>query len=107
MSANLKKYLPILMIISEVKDKDLQKKLINYFSNIKKFKLAVREISTNVIKGNVNLTKYKKNKLSKKKKFLYSIAFDKKLSSKQFGKNLNQTGGSFLSIIPLIASLIL
>jgi hypothetical protein len=107
MSTNLRKWLPILKVICDITDKKLQVKLIQYFSGKRSFNLSLREIFKNVIKGNVKMSSYKKQKLRKFKKNIYSLAYDKSLNSKIVSKNFKQTVGSLLSVIPLIASLLL
>ena len=105
MSDNLKKWLPILCVISEIEDKKLQKNLLRYFSKKKSFMLSLREISKNIIKGNVEMSVYKKSKLMKQRKILYSIAYEK--NPLKVKKNIVQSGGSLFYILPLIASLLL
>ena len=107
MSSNLKKWLPILKIISEISDKKLQIQLIKYYSRKKNFNLSLREIFKNVIKGNVRMSVYKKRKLQKIKKNIYSLAYEKNLNSKIVSKNFRQSGGSLFYVIPLIASLLM
>ena len=102
MSENLRKWMPTLCVISFIKDKKLQKSLIRYFTKKKKFNLALREISINIIKGSIKLSKYKKAILSKQRKIIYSIAHNKNPI-----KNSIQSGGSLFYIIPLIASLLM
>ena len=105
MSKNLKTWLPILSLISSIRDSKVQKYLLKYFSKKKKFKSALREITRNIIKGNVLMSKHKRYKLSKNRKILYSIAYDKNDSKVQ--KNIIQSGGSLFYIIPLLASLLM
>lgn len=99
MSVNLKAHLPLLEIISAIKDRKLQLALLKYYSKNKKFQSALKEISKNVIKGNVKLSNYKRRKLSKFKSNIYSIAYENK------PKKIVQTGG-WLWVIPIIASLL-
>ena len=99
MSANLKSNLPLLQIISDIKDKKLQLALLKYYSKNKKFQSALREISKNVIKGNVKLSNYKRRKLAKFKNNIYSIAYENKPAK------IVQTCG-WLWVIPIIASLL-
>ena len=100
MSDNLKKFLPTLEVVSTIRDKKLQKNVLKYFAKNKNFASALREITKNIIKGNVQLDKYKKRKISRHKTNLYSIAF-----SKNHSKNIAQSGG-WMWIIPIIASLL-
>lgn len=105
MSENLKKCLPILAFIAEIKDQKLKISLLKYYAKYPKFYLALNEICKNLIKGNVKLSKYKRSKLLKVKSNIYKIANCKKLNRKEREKQIVQTGG-WSWIIPIITGLL-
>ncbi len=104
MSKQLRENLPHLQTIASVKDKKLQLSLLKYFSKKKSFKKALREISKNLIKGNVPLSKYRKSLIKKHRKNIYAVAYNNRIDSDNLSKQVIQTGG-WLWIIPIIASL--
>ena len=68
MSKNLRSTLIELNFVANIKSKKLQKQLLTYLSKIKKYRLAIREIALNLIKGNIKIDKPIKLKLSRYKK---------------------------------------
>ena len=64
MSKNLRSTLIELNFVANIKSKKLQKQLLTYLSKIKKYRLAIREIALNLIKGNIKIDKPIKLKLS-------------------------------------------
>ena len=99
MSANLKKYLPVLLTLSDIKDEKLSNLLLRYYSKRENFRKALREISRNVIKGNIPLSKYRKAKIKRFRDNIYSVA------QRPVKQHIVQSGG-WLWIIPTIASLL-
>ena len=99
MSANLKKYLPVLLTLADIRDKKLSAALLKYYSKKVNFRKALREISRNVIKGNVPLSKHRKARIRQFRDNIYSVA----RSPDQ--RHIVQTGG-WLWLIPTIASLL-
>ena len=105
MSQNLKNYYRDLEFISKIKCKKTKLALMKYISNDPKVYSALREIALNVIKGNVNIDKKTKNKLSKHKKNIYGICKKSKICAKDRKKLVVQTGG-WLWILPIVSSII-
>jgi hypothetical protein len=66
--------------------------------------MALKEIAVNIIKGNVKTNTRTKNKLQKHKKVIIDSTKSKNCAAKR--KKLVVQSGSWLWIIPLIASLI-
>lgn len=60
--------------------------------------IAICEVTLNVLRGVVPLSKQQAGKLKRHKKVLRALA-DRKVSLKKKKEQLNQTGGSFLPII--------
>lgn len=103
-SKNLKKSIPLLETLSTVRDKNKRNVLLKTFeSNLQR---AIREISHNLLNGNVQLTAEEKKKLEKFKKVLRLLA-DTKTKKRRFRKIVVQAGSGFLpAVIPLIVSAI-
>jgi len=100
MSSNLRKALIELNFVASIKNKKLKKQLLSYLSKNIKYRLAIREIALNLIKGNLKLKQSIKLKLIKHKKQILGA-----------NKNLNhkyvvQSGGWLPLIIPVVAALL-
>ena len=105
MSTNLKKYFRDLEFVSKIKCKKTKLALMKYLANDPKMYTAVREVALNVIKGNVELDKKTKSKLSKHKKNIYGLCNNKRICAKNRKKLVVQSGG-WLWILPVVSSII-
>ena len=101
MSENLKKCIPLLFFIADIKDKNLQKSVLKYYSRYRKISFALREICRNIIKGNIKLNKHKKSKISKYKSNIYKLA-----SSKHSNKKHIQQVGGWSWLFPMISGIL-
>ena len=105
MSENLKKHFKDLEFISKIKCDKTKKAMMKYKSKDPKIYLALREIALNVIKGNIDMDKKTKRKLSKHKKNIYNIAKRGKIPVKK-RKNLVVQSGGWLWILPVVSTII-
>lgn len=103
-SKNLRKCLPLLETLSSIRDPKKRREFLRVFEiNLQR---AIREISYNLLKGNITLTDEEKKKLKRYKSMLRLLA-DGKTKRTRFRKLVSQTGRGFLpALIPLIVSAI-
>lgn len=101
MSENLKSYLPILKVISEIKSKKDRVVVLNIFSKKPSFVKAIKEIAVNTVNKNIQLDIKQKKSLRKHKEALV------KLSNRGGKQVVLQNGGGFLPILLPIVSTIL
>ena len=106
-SKHLERHLPTLKKLSGMKKVSARTALLKRLSDDVTVYKALREISKNIVKKNVPLTKIQKRKLIKHEKYILSLA--KKGHKKKRRKVLVQQAGKgfFLPvIIPAVASII-
>lgn len=103
MSDALKKYFVVLEHLASVTSKKDRSVLLRIFSRNPLFIKALREICSNTVKGQLNLSKTDKNRLRKHKDIISCLA----TKGKPVKRKLIQSGSGFLSIIlPLVASVV-
>lgn len=106
MSKRVKRNLPVLKALVALKPKDRRAFLCQASEDLI---LTLSEISLNVLKGNIPLTKKQYTKLSKQKKFIKLFA-NHKTGVKHKRKVVSQTGGFLLPLlsiaVPFLSSLI-
>ena len=101
-SKNLKRCIPVLETLSTVKDAKKRKMLLRMFED--NLRRAIREISHNLLQGNITLNEEDKKRLTRFKKILRLLA-DPKTKKLRFRRIVSQTGRGFLPLlIPLIVS---
>lgn len=104
MSKRLRECIPILEVYMKLKDKKKKKKYLHLFQNciIK----AVREMSVNLLRGNIDLTPGEKVKLKKYKMALRKLGDDH--TSHKTHQKLVETQGQNLidKLLPLVLSAI-
>ena len=92
----------MLEALSTIKDKKKRKIFLTLFED--NLRRAIREVSYNLINGNITLTEDDKKKLTRFKKILRLLA-DPKTKKLRFRRIVTQTGSGFLPLlIPLIVS---
>lgn len=101
MSENLRKFFPILELISQIKKKSDRDQVIQIFCRDKNFVKAIKEIATNTVEGNIPLSNIDKLKLRKQKSVLIA------LSNKGGKRVIHQQGAGFLPLLIPIVSTIL
>lgn len=107
MSENLKRQLPRLEIISQVKRLRVRKLLLEEFSADPMFCKAIREIVRNALKRNIKFSAKDKRRLAKYKKVITGLS-KKYKNEKRTQSLVKQTGtGIFLPlVVPLVAAII-
>lgn len=96
MSENLKATYRDLLFVANIKNRKTQKVMLNYISKQPKYVLALKEITHNIIKGNIHVDDNIKKKLQRHKRNIYDI------STSNVKKHIVQSGGWLQWILPLI-----
>lgn len=109
MSENLKKQLPRMKFICEMRSLQQRVQLLKAFSKDEMFCKAVREICRNAVEKRIPFTDENRRKLLRYRKVIMSLAQKKRTKMKRHQRGLiHQTGtGIFLPIvIPLVAEIV-
>ncbi len=104
MSENLRKLLSDFEFISRIDCPKTRKILLAYISRKPKYYKALKEISKNIISGNIKKPKSCKKRLSSQDRKRI-IRLSKSKSAKQSKKLIVQSGG-WMWVIPLVAEII-
>lgn len=102
-SKNLKKSLPIVGAFGSLKETKKRLSLLKHFDE-SKLSRAIREMSYNVLHGNIKLTDEQKKKLRRYRKILRELA-DPKTKKSKFRKLVTQKG-SGIPLIPLLVPIV-
>ena len=104
MSENLRKVIGDLEFVSRIKCAKTKKVLLKYLASKPIYCKAFKEISKNLISGNIKRPKgYRKRLSPQERKSIYNLAKTKKASDRK--KLIVQSGG-WLWLIPVIGELI-
>lgn len=104
-SANLKKCLDELKTVSQISNKDKQRKMLVKLSKNNCFYEAIREASVNTLAGNVPIDEKTKRKLSKHASVM-KLYKRKRTQAKSKTKLISQSGGFLGVLIPILASVL-
>jgi hypothetical protein len=104
MSANLKKNLPRLQAVCDVKSPELRHALIKDYCRDDCFCRAVTEVARNTVKRNLPLDAKAINRLRRHKKAI--LDFVPKLGQAKRRELAAQSGGFLPVVVPILASLI-
>ena len=102
MSENLIRNLQLLELISKIRNRKLRQDVLK--DQASKLYKAIKEISINLMKGNIQLSQRDKKRLYKYRREIVEIA--ENANSKRIAIVTSQTGGFLPIIIPLVAQLV-
>lgn len=104
MSTNLKRQLPKLEVVSQIRNSKLRQHVLFELAKDKAVCSAIREIMKNVKSGNIKLTDRQKNQVKKHRKVILEILKRRQRLGKK-RQLVVQTGSGFLLplLIPLVA----
>lgn len=93
----VEKYLPLLQAVVKVKNVRCRQMILKELGKDKQFATCLREITENLLDGNVDLSVKDKRRLNRHAKVIKSL---------QKGKGVSQSGGFLNIVIPLLATVV-
>jgi hypothetical protein len=107
MSKSLKKTLPILQLVSKIKNNKKRNEILSEISDDDAIFNAIKEIATNKIKGNIKLNKKQTKQIKKYDKVFKGICCSKTNNCpKKRKKFVSQSGGAFPILIPVVEEIL-